>query len=224
VLSIFQKHILILEKNNLNAPEVYDVMLSLRSQILNRKNDNFFGIPVITRLSNFTSKENDVFKSDALNTYKRGLEYLEKWFVYENLPFKILDLAKLIKVHVNGDKLYEELNLIEFLPNDILNNPEFTSSEKFFRSSTAQLKNIKQIIKYVYSMPCSNAFVERVFSHMNSLWTDKRNLLGVDTVKAELVIRNNITCNCSVFFDKIQNEIHLLNTMKNAAKYKFKSL
>jgi hypothetical protein len=74
----FQKHILILEKNNLNAPVVYDVMLSLRSQILNRKNDNLFGIAVTTRLLNLTIKENDVFKSDALNTYKRGLEYLEK--------------------------------------------------------------------------------------------------------------------------------------------------
>lgn len=29
LLSIFQKHILILEKNNLNAPEVYNVILSL---------------------------------------------------------------------------------------------------------------------------------------------------------------------------------------------------
>ncbi|CAI6348699.1 unnamed protein product [Macrosiphum euphorbiae] len=240
VLSIFQKHILILEKNNLNAPEVYDVMLSLRSQILNRKNDNFFGIAVTTRLPNLTSKENDAFKSDALHTYKRALEYLEKWFDYENSPFKmfsclklselpkltdLLDLAKLIKVHVNGDELYEELNLIKLLPNDILNNTEFTSSEKwvkFFQSSTAQLKNIKQIVQYVFSVPCSNAFVERVFSHMNSLWTDERNRLGIDTVKAELVIRNNITYNCSEFFDQIQNEKHLLNAVKNAAKYKFK--
>jgi len=142
----FSKHILILEKNNLNAPEVYDVMLSLRSQILNRKNDNFFGIAVTTRLPNLTRKESDIFKSDALNTYKRGLEYLEKWFDYENSPFKLfsclklselpkltdlLDLAKLIKVHVNGDELYDELNFIKLIPNDILNNTELTSSEKY---------------------------------------------------------------------------------------------
>ena len=117
--------------------------------------------------------------------------------------------------------------MIKLLPNDILNNTEFTSSEKwvkFFQSSTAQLKNIKQIVQYVFSVPCSNAFVERVFSHMNSLWTDERNRLGIDTVKAELVIRNNITYNCSEFFDQIQNEKHLLNAVKNAAKYKFKSL
>lgn len=52
----------------------------------------------------------------------------------------ILDLAKCIKVHVNGDdELYEEQNLIKLLPkNDNINKTEFTSSEKrvkFFRSS-----------------------------------------------------------------------------------------
>jgi len=76
-------------------------------------------------------------------------------------------------------------------------------------------------VQYVFSVPCSNAFVERVFSHMNGLWTDERNRLGVDTVKAELVIRNNLTYNCSEFFEKIQN---LFNAVKNTAKYTFKSL
>lgn len=121
----------------------------------------------------------------------------------------------------------KSLILIKLLPNDILNNTEFTSSEKwvkFFRSSTAQLKSIKQIVQYVFSVLCSNAFVELVFSHMNSLWTDECNRLGVDTVKTELVIRNNITYNCSEFFDEIQNEKHLLNAVKNAVRYKFKSL
>lgn len=88
MLSIFQKHILILEKNNLNTPEVHDVMLSLRSLILNRKNDNFFGIAVTTRLPNLTSKENDVFKSDTLNTYKRGLEYLKNGLIMKILHLK----------------------------------------------------------------------------------------------------------------------------------------
>lgn len=37
----------------------------------------------------------------------------------------LLDLVKLIKVHVNGDELYEELNLITLLTNDIINNTKF---------------------------------------------------------------------------------------------------
>lgn len=61
MLSIFQKHILILEKNNLNAPEVYDV-INVKFRISNRKNDRFFGIAVTTQMLL-------VYKSDALNTY-----------------------------------------------------------------------------------------------------------------------------------------------------------
>ena len=36
-----------------------------------------------------------------------------------------------------------------------------------------------KIISYVYSIPCSNAFVEGVFSHMKSAWTASRNLMAI---------------------------------------------
>lgn len=65
----------------------------------------------------------------------------------------LVDLAKLIKFCVNEDELYEELNLIKLLLNDIINNKEFTSSEKWIKCfwlSTTQLKNIKQIVQYLY--------------------------------------------------------------------------
>lgn len=52
-------------------------MFSLKSQILNCQNNHFMRFTVIIRLPNLTSKENDIFKSDALNTYRRVLEYLE---------------------------------------------------------------------------------------------------------------------------------------------------
>jgi hypothetical protein len=76
---------------------------------------------------------------------------------------------------------------------------------KIFLIIYCTIKNIKQIVQYVFSVPCSKTFVERVFSHVNSLWIDERNRLGIDTIKTELVIRNNITYNFSDFFDQIQN-------------------
>jgi hypothetical protein len=59
------------------------------------------------------------------------------------------------------------------LPNYNLNDTEFTYSKewvKFFQSSNAQLKNIKQIVQYVFLVSYSYGFVDRDFSHMNSLW------------------------------------------------------
>lgn len=95
ILSIFQKSILVLEKNNLNATDVFDIMNDLRNQILNRKNDEFFGIAVTTRLNSLTLNEKNEFKTSALNTYERALDYLDKWFNFESSPFKLFTCLKL---------------------------------------------------------------------------------------------------------------------------------
>ncbi|CAF3392552.1 unnamed protein product [Rotaria socialis] len=50
-----------------------------------------------------------------------------------------------------------------------------------------------KIISYVYSIPCSNASVEGVFSHMKSAWAASRNLMANETIAAELKIRLNST-------------------------------
>lgn len=89
ILSVFQKSILMLEKKNLDATDVFDIMNGLRNQNLKRKNDEFFGITVTTRLNGLTSMEKNEFKTSALDSYQRAIDYLEKWFDFENSPFKL---------------------------------------------------------------------------------------------------------------------------------------
>lgn len=43
----------------------------------------------------------------------------------------------------------------------------------------------------VLSIPDSNAFCERVFSNMNQLGLDSRNLLSTELVKSELMVKIN---------------------------------
>ncbi|KAL4099097.1 hypothetical protein QTP88_023584 [Uroleucon formosanum] len=95
ILSVFQKSILMLEKKNLNATDVFDIMNDLRNQISNRKNDEFFGITVTTRLNGLTLTEKNEFKTSALLTYQRAIDYLEKWFNFESSPFKLFTCLKL---------------------------------------------------------------------------------------------------------------------------------
>lgn len=241
ILSVFQKSILMLEKKNLNATDVFDIMNDLRNQISNRKNDEFFGITVTTTLNGLTLTEKNEFKTSALLTYQRAIDYLEKWFNFESSPFKLFTclklhnkipsimelsiLAKCIGIQVNENELYDEINLLKLMPDNVLNNCELTSSEKwikFFQMSSVEVPNLKSIVRYVYSVPCSNAFVERIFSHMNGLWTEERNRLGVDTVKAELVIQNNLLFSCSEFFDFVKDQTDLLAAARLCTKYKFK--
>ncbi|CAF3175838.1 unnamed protein product [Rotaria socialis] len=57
-----------------------------------------------------------------------------------------------------------------------------------------------KIISYVYSIPCSNAFVEGVFNQRKSAWTASRNLTVNKTIAAELKIRFNSTMTYEDFF------------------------
>ncbi|CAF4207275.1 unnamed protein product [Rotaria sp. Silwood2] len=51
---------------------------------------------------------------------------------------------------------------------------------------------ITKLVSYVYSISCSNAFAEGVFSHMKPSWTASRNSMLSKTVAAELKIRLNL--------------------------------
>ena len=73
----------------------------------------------------------------------------------------------------------------------------------------------------VYSIPCLNAFVESVFSHMKSLWTTSRNLMVNESIAAELKIRLNSTMTCKDFFSFAQTQPQLIKCAKSQQKYSF---
>ncbi|CAF4382747.1 unnamed protein product [Rotaria magnacalcarata] len=70
--------------------------------------------------------------------------------------------------------------------------------------------NMKLIISYVFSIPCSNAYVESIFSHMNHLWSDYRNRMDIELVAAELKIRKNADTPCTHFYKFILSQEDLL--------------
>lgn len=90
----------------------------------------------------------------------------------------------------------------------------------FFKNTDAPI--LLKIVQAVLAIPCSNAFVERVFSVMNNLWTDERNRLSVGIVKSELCIRYNLVYSCSEFYDLAIKNSKLIKAAKSNAKYTFK--
>jgi hypothetical protein len=79
--------------------------------------------------------------------------------------------------------------------------------------------NIRKIDQVVFAIPHYNAFVERVFSIMNNLWTGERNGLNVDTIKAEMCIHHKLNYTRSGFFRIAINDDTLLSAVHSYEKY-----
>ncbi|XP_037504964.1 uncharacterized protein LOC119381046 [Rhipicephalus sanguineus] len=237
-LAMFHSAILTLEKSHLEPTELYAVMTKLRKQLINRRDDMFFGVKANLGLEILPGGQ--VAKLEFLNVYDRALAYLEKWFDFENSPFKMLaelDLRKgapttLVVINAGnlfgidfqeeGDELYSELCLLKDALPGLLKCDEKSSSMwlKFLKAVKCPL--LQNLMEHVYSIPCSNAFVERVFSVMGNLWTDERNQLSVPMVKAELCVRYNLVYSCEEFVKMARENKKLIRAAKSNSKYIFK--
>ena len=73
---------------------------------------------------------------------------------------------------------------------------------KLFSKADVPLVNLRKVSAYIFSIPCSNAHTERVFSMMTTAWRNERNRLDVDSVKAELQVCVNFTYHCTEMYKK----------------------
>ena len=56
---------------------------------------------------------------------------------------------------------------------------------------------------------------------MQNLWTDERNRMSINLVKAEICTRFNFSMSCYEFHDYVKNNEQLLNAAKSEKKYKY---
>ncbi|CAF1553526.1 unnamed protein product [Didymodactylos carnosus] len=82
--------------------------------------------------------------------------------------------------------------------------------------------NMTKIVSYLFSIPCSNAFVESIFSKMKHSWTDYRNKMDVQLMAAELKLRTNCEYTCSYFHDYVLSQPVLLRKIRTNEKYERK--
>ncbi|KAK9976666.1 hypothetical protein ABG768_021871, partial [Culter alburnus] len=80
-----------------------------------------------------------------------------------------------------------------------------------------------EVVAFVFSIPISNAYAEKVFSHMEDVWSDKRNRLSVAMVKSELQVRLNFKLSCTEFKTFIEEQKPLIAAAKGNTKYRWKT-
>ncbi|KAK7879558.1 hypothetical protein WMY93_033730 [Mugilogobius chulae] len=202
-LKVFHDAILMLEGDNKTVCELYDIMSTLRTKLQQRQKDSFFGIETNTLLQTFSQYEATTIKEDFSNFYQCAIKYLEKWYDFSDNNLhkhltdmclkreftftQLCDVAERLQIQdrLDMDELYEEYCVSMPRQKEIVKRTD-TVLEKW----TALLKdsntpNMTALGSFLFSIPITNAFVERLFSLMTAAWTDQRNRCSVDLIKYE---------------------------------------
>ena len=241
VLSIFEKAIKRLESNATTATELHGIMVNVGEMLQQRRADKFYGSNATELLQsvkvNFSDKQK--FTREVDQFFQRSLSYLHKWYDYEHSFFKdiaplaldndiewssLLSLVERVGISIDCDKLYEELCALRKVRSELSRLTGDVSSRwvKFFATQQPGDTQLLRLVSFVLSIPVSNANCERVFSIMNALWTNSRNKLNFNLVKAELMMKMNFHMSCNEFYDFISKDKDLLKAAKSQKKYKFK--
>lgn len=118
----------------------------------------------------------------------------------QSLQWSEMDvLVEKLALDVEEDKLYGDVvilnEVLHTIPTDLTPDRKWA----YFFSKATESTELLKVIAFVFSIPVSNAYAERVFSHMEDVWSDKRNRLSVAMVKSELQVRLNFKLSCTEF-------------------------
>ena len=238
-LQLFKKPISLLQKTNALFPELAEIIDSFRCKILQRQSSEFFGASTADLLKTMDEENANLLKSSFQEFYTITLEYISKWYQLEKHPRcikwtllrvqtieyeEVKELAKQVDPHVAiKDELFDEVSAL----NDLLKNipdDEFYKNEaetkwmKIFDGNDS-FPLLYKLVSIVFSLPVSNAFVERVFSLVSAQWTDERNKLCEKTVKSLLQVQVNLNCSCYQMHGVISKSKQLMEKIVSGGKY-----
>lgn len=218
------------------ATELYDVMLKLINQLESRQTDKFYG-SFATKALNKLSDDIRLAMANDLNAFlETAINYCKKWFDFsEENPFYYLraislnqevsfeSLTRLVDLlhleeYIDVDNMYEEFTIVRNSLKVLTENKEMDVGSKWhmlFTKNMTDLPNIFKLVSFCLCIPPSNAFVERVFSHMNLKWTDVRNRCTPELIKSELIVAINSTEeSCADFIENIKSSKNFRKTIE----------
>lgn len=237
VLKVFSDTIEALEAKSFSITSVFKVMTELKQKLERRMKDRFFGFAVNTKLKQLPSCQSKKCEADFLLFYERAKKYISERYDFSDtsfhskvaklglttaVPFEDYSAAvQACNLDIDMDGLYEEYAMVE----GSFSSPEMEGCQseerylKLFSKADVPLVNLRKVSAYIFSIPCSNAHTERVFSLMTTAWRNERNRLDVDSVKAELQVCVNFTYPCTEMYKKFNGNKKLLDAARKEQKY-----
>ncbi|ESN94357.1 hypothetical protein HELRODRAFT_164186 [Helobdella robusta] len=129
------------------------------------------------------------------------------------------------EIVVDENKCFDQFhNLRAFWKNNIFSSDFLCVSKwvKYFdeKQNEEFCSELKKICSFFFAIPGHNTNTERVFSLLESQWTDKRNHLKLSTVESLAMINCNYkNVSCSDFYRKVKKSDEILKKVSNSDKY-----
>lgn len=132
---------------------------------------------------------------------------------------------------IDENRFFEQFKIFEKYFNEqsgewcnISFEERWLSAFKHFKELNIEFDGLLIVVEFSFSLPGSNAVVERVFSLMNNTWTKSRNKLDLSTVEASLIIKTSFdNMSCSQFYKTILDNKTLFQKVHSSVKYSNKT-
>lgn len=216
-------------------------MQALRFQINDRRERAFYGARTASLLSKLDEEIRLELQQSFEQFYETALDYIEKWYRIDQLPTtiswimlgkptivyeEVLEAAKQITPELaEKNALFDEVSALNLslakIHADSSSSFETTVAEDRWKGifKNNALPCLYRLVSAILSIPVSNAFVERVFSLCGAQWTDDRNSLKVETVKALLQVKVNLEMNCVEMYHLLMKDEKLRKKIASGEKY-----
>lgn len=251
LMTLFHEKMLIMEKETNSVLETLEIVDNVLISLRERYNAKFLTLNIKSQLARLRNdgKESmcNNFIDKTMSIYKDTEEYLEKWtqslselrtfnwlnFRYNvpvdyNLAEETVAYLKKKNVIIDESKLFDQIvNLNNFLSQQNCEFFKMSSNSKIcsFLSSNPSIDTMSEIVlisQFFFAIPPQNSNCERIFSLINTQWSDERNRLCVKTVRDIILVQFNFKhFNCTEFKNYLQRSenVSLLKKIGRSEKY-----
>lgn len=119
--------------------------------------------------------------------------------------------------HVNVFITAEKIG--EWVQNKTASEDRWVECFKHFEANGIVFKEISMLLEYIFCLPSTSASVERLFAHINKMWTPEKTRLNMNTLKAMLYTKYNLKFSCLEFYDFLKSKPLLLRKIISSEKY-----
>jgi hypothetical protein len=245
---MFHATIFAIEGEKVTLVEAKSIIESLLEKLQQRRGNDFatrkeqFLSKVLIEDGLITEKNYGNYKNEFYNTC---IEYIQEWSS-DTLTFESLSwiLLKNPEASLSWKSVQKSVTTIEEVcPNTKINETELfdevmilekaiTDKEEMKAKSTGEiwyelfnsfgvneLVNLKKIVEFFRCIPGTNTSIESLFSQMNSLWTNEKNKLSFETVKAMIIVKVFFNKDCVEFHNLVKHNHSLLEKIQSSEKY-----